>query len=118
MRGRLDGGDKRGRTLREGPSRGEQEAAARVGRERLFDQLTRHDESDKITSAYLEGRDIPLDTIRAVIREQTLKRHLQPVLCGSGREHIGIQPLMDACCWYLPSPLDRPPLTGTNPSTT
>ena len=31
-----------------------------------------------------------------MLREQTLKRHIQPVLCGSGREHIGIQPLLDA----------------------
>ena len=37
------------------------------------------------------------------------------MLCGSGREHIGIQPLLDAVCWYLPSPLDRPPVAGTNP---
>jgi elongation factor G len=36
-------------------------------------------------------------------------------LCGSGREHIGVQPLLDAVCWYLPSPLDRPPVIGTNP---
>src|SRR5262249_48179455 len=35
--------------------------------------------------------------------------------CGSGREHIGIQPLMDAVAWYLPSPLDRPPVIGLNP---
>jgi elongation factor G len=49
------------------------------------------------------------------MRQQTLARQIHPVLCGSGREHIGIQPLMDAVCWYLPSPLDRPPVEGTNP---
>src|SRR4029079_16352192 len=38
-----------------------------------------------------------------------------PVLCGSGREHAGIQPLMDAVCYYLPCPLDRPPVVGRNP---
>ena len=53
--------------------------------------------------------------IRAVLREQTLKRLIQPVLCGSGREHVGIQPLLDAVTWYLPSPLDRPPVVGVNP---
>ena len=37
------------------------------------------------------------------------------MLCGSGREHIGIQPLLDAVTWYLPSPLDRPPVVGVNP---
>lgn len=84
-------------------------------REQLFDTLTKHDEGDLITSAYLEGREIPPETIRAVLRQQTIQRHIQPVLCGSGREHIGIQPLLDAVTWYLPSPLDRPPVTGTNP---
>src|SRR5207302_4145199 len=48
-------------------------------------------------------------------REQTLRGQLQPVFCGSGRDHIGIQPLLDAVTWYLPSPVDRPPVTGTNP---
>src|SRR4029078_12826410 len=84
-------------------------------REQLFDTLTKNDEGDLITSAYLEGREIPPETIRSLIRQQTIQRHIQPVLCGSGREHIGIQPLLDAVTWYLPSPLDRPPVTGTNP---
>ena len=37
------------------------------------------------------------------------------MLCGSGREHIGVQPLLDAVTYYLPSPLDRPPVVGVNP---
>ena len=93
----------------------ELEAEARRWRERLFDVLTEHDEKDRLTSAYLEGRPIPAETIREVVREQTLGRFIQPVFCGSGREHVGIQPVMDGVCWYLPSPLDRPPVTGTNP---
>jgi elongation factor G len=84
-------------------------------RNHLFDVLTRHDEQDRLTSAFLEGREIPADTIRAVLREQTIARQIQPVFCGSGREHIGIQPLMDGVTWYLPSPLDRPPVVGRNP---
>jgi elongation factor G len=91
------------------------ELDAHEGRERLFDAITAHDDQDRLTSAYLEGREIPLTTIRQVLREQTLRRQIQPVFCGSGREHIGIQPLMDAVCWYLPSPLDRPPVVGVNP---
>jgi elongation factor G len=90
-------------------------AQAQAARENLFNVLTEHDDRDRLTSAYLEGRDIPAETIRDVIRDQTLRQLIQPVLCGSGREHIGIQPLLDAVCWYLPSPLDRPPVTGTNP---
>jgi elongation factor G len=104
-----------GKTFRGEPIPEDLRAEALAWRERLFDQLTQHDEQDRITSAYLEGKEIPPATLRAVLREQTLKRYIQPVLAGSGREHIGIQPLLDAVTWYLPSPLDRPPVTGTNP---
>src|SRR5262249_4418761 len=104
-----------GKTFRTEPIPAELEAEARSWRERLFDRLTERDEHHRVTSAYLEGREVAPEAIRELIREQTLKRVIQPVLCGSGREHIGIQPLLDAVTWYLPSPLDRPPVTGTNP---
>jgi elongation factor G len=105
----------RGKTFRVEELSPELQAEAHGWRERLFDILTENDEQDHLTSAYLEGRPISAETLRAVLREQTLRRSIQPVLCGSGREHIGIQPLLDAVCWYLPSPLDRPAVTGTNP---
>jgi elongation factor G len=104
-----------GKTIRAEAIPDELLASARKWREHLFDQLTKHDDQDRLTSAYLEGREISPEAIRTVLREQTLRRQVQPVLCGSGREHIGIQPLLDAVTWYLPSPLDRPPVTGTNP---
>ncbi|HLN30590.1 MAG TPA: elongation factor G [Gemmataceae bacterium] len=104
-----------GKTIRAEAIPAELQAEARRWRERLFDALTEKDEQDRLTSALLEGREIPAASIREALREQTLLRLIQPVLCGSGREHIGIQPLMDAVCWYLPSPLDRPPVLGTNP---
>ncbi|MFO0843234.1 MAG: elongation factor G [Gemmataceae bacterium] len=88
---------------------------AQTYREQMFDALTENDEKDRLTSAYLEGKPIPAETVRQVIRELTLARHIQPVLAGSGREHIGIQPLLDAVTYYLPSPLDRPPVEGQNP---
>src|SRR5438445_4978146 len=93
----------------------ELQAEAQNWRERIFDQLTSHDDQDRLTSAYLEGRPVSSEVIRQVLRQQTLRGQLQPVFYGSVREHIGIQPLLDAVTWYLPSPLDRPPVTGTNP---
>jgi elongation factor G len=91
------------------------DAEARCWRETLFNVLTEADEGDRMTSAYIEGRDIPPTTIRDMVRGQTLRGLIQPVFCGSGREHVGVQPVMDAVCWYLPSPLDRPPVVGANP---
>ncbi len=105
----------KGKTIRSEPIPAEVLLDVQAWREKLFDRLTAFDDQDRITSAYLDGKDIPLDTLRAVIREQTLKRQIQPVLCGSGREHIGIQTLLDAVTWYLPNPLDRPAVTGSNP---
>ena len=77
--------------------------------------LTEKDEKDLITSAVLDGQPPEPAKVRQLIREQTLASRIYPVLAGSGREHIGIQPLLDAVTYYLPSPLDRPPVVGTNP---
>lgn len=104
-----------GKTMRSEPIPADLEAEACRYRELLFDVLTEHDDRDRLTSAYLEGKPIAPEAIREVLRAETLSRRVQPVLCGSGREHIGIQPLMDAVLWYLPSPLDRPPVSGINP---
>jgi len=104
-----------GKTFRTEAIPADREDEARAYRERLFDRLTEHDEHDLITSAFLEGKPIPSENVHKLLREQTLKHLLQPVLAGSGREHIGVQPLMDAATRYLPSPLDRPPVEGTNP---
>ncbi|MFO0967694.1 MAG: elongation factor G [Gemmataceae bacterium] len=104
-----------GKTIRTEEIPADLAAAAKSWRDNVFEILTRHDDKDRITSLYLEGKEIPLAAIRELIREQTLARQIQPVLCGSGREHIGIQPLMDAVTYYLPSPLDRPPVTGKVP---
>src|SRR3954469_9725223 len=84
-------------------------------REQMFSDLTAHDDKDLITSAVLEGKEPDPAKVRQLVREQCLARTIYPVLAGSGREHIGIQPPLDAVTLYLPSPLDRPPVTGTNP---
>ncbi len=104
-----------GKTIREEAIPDDLLLEAESWREKLFDALTEHDDRDRITSALLAGQEVPAEAVREVVREQTLARHIQPVLCGSGREHIGIQPLLDAVTYYLPSPLDRPPVVGQNP---
>src|SRR5262245_6034734 len=108
-----------GKTFRAEPIPDDLKDEAQRWRERLFDEITREADSPlahQVIDALLEGKEIPLDQVRQLIREQTLKRAIQPVFCGSGREHIGVQPLMDGVTYYLPNPLDRPPVTATNPN--
>jgi elongation factor G len=53
--------------------------------------------------------------IRKVIREATLHNLIVPVFCGSALNYIGVQPVLDAVAYYLPSPLDCPPVRGVHP---
>jgi elongation factor G len=93
----------------------EMRAAALRWREKLFDVITEVDEQDRITSAYLAGEPVDPVAIHALLRQRTLTNEIQPLYCGSGREHLGVQLLLDGICRYLPSPLDRPPVHGKNP---
>jgi elongation factor G len=110
----FDAGDL-GKTVRTAAIPEDQLESARKYREQLFDALTAHDEKDLITTAVLEGQEPDVAKVRQLVRDQCLARQIYPVLAGSGREHIGIQPLLDAVTLFLPSPLDRPPVTGTDP---
>lgn len=53
--------------------------------------------------------------MRQTIRTATLSRKLVPVLAGSALDCIGVQPVLDAVAWYLPSPADVPPVEGLDP---
>ncbi len=110
----FDAGDL-GKTVRTADIPEENQDLAKKYRELLFDVLTQSDDKDLITSAVLEGQEPDPAKVRQLVREQCLSRRIYPVLSGSGREHIGIQPLLDAITHYLPSPIDRPAVIGTNP---
>ncbi|REJ73729.1 MAG: elongation factor G [Planctomycetota bacterium] len=63
--------------------------------------------SDELMMALLEEQEFPTEQIYKLIREATLGHELVPVLCGTAFRNKGVQPLLDAVCRYLPSPLDR-----------
>ncbi len=111
----FDAGDF-GKTVRTADIPEENQLEAEDYRAQMFDALTAHDNNDLITSAVLDGKNPDPAKVRQLVREQCLARKIYPVLAGSGREHIGIQPLLDAVTLYLPSPLDRPPVVGTDPN--
>jgi elongation factor G len=75
------------------------------------------DLDDDIAHAYLEGQPVAADDLRRALRAGTLAYQIVPVLCGSALKNKGVQPMLDAVIEYLPSPLDVPPVTGTDPRT-
>ena len=66
---------------------------------------------------YLNGEEISESEMKAALRKATISMKAVPVLCGAALRNQGIQPLIDAIVDYLPSPLDIPPVEGTNPVT-
>ena len=73
--------------------------------------------NDELMERYLEGEEITVDELRAALREATVNNQVTPVLCGTALRNKGVQRVLDAIVHYLPSPLDVPPIEGTNPFT-
>ncbi len=86
-------------------------ADAAAARERLLEEVSHYD--DELLEMILEEAEIPADRVKQAIRKATLAIQLTPVLCGSSFKNKGVQPLLDAVIDYLPSPLDVPPVHGT-----
>lgn len=70
---------------------------------------------DEAMENYLEGIEPDEETLKKLIRKGTISISFVPVLCGSAFKNKGVQPLLDAVVDYLPSPLDVPPMIGTDP---
>ena len=78
----------------------------------LLEKLADFDE--RVMEKYLNEEEITPGELRSALRKATLSLDLVPVLCGSAFKNKGIQPLLDAITWYLPSPADVPPVEGTD----
>ncbi|HEX5443857.1 MAG TPA: elongation factor G, partial [Pirellulales bacterium] len=87
---------------------------ARLWRDQMLEKL--YDYSNELMELALAESPVPDELVERVLREATIHRLVVPVLCGSALDRIGIQPLLDAVARYLPSPLDRPPVEGTDPN--
>jgi elongation factor G len=86
---------------------------AKEYREKLLEGLA--DEDESLMNKYLEGKSVPEEEIKKILRQATLKNKVIPVLCGASFKNKGVQPLLDAVVDYLPSPFDIPPVHGINP---
>ena len=83
--------------------------------EKLMDAVTALD--DDLAMMYLEGEEIPVDMIKAVIRRATIANEMVPIVCGTSYKNKGVQEVLDAVVDYMPSPLDKKGIKGVNPET-
>ncbi len=88
-------------------------ADVEAARERIMENIIETD--DSLMTRYLDGEKISIAELRGALRKATIQGSVTPVLCGSALRNKGIQRVMDAIVYYLPSPLDVPPITGINP---
>jgi elongation factor G len=107
-------GDK-GEKLTRGPVPEHLKAEAEKARAESIEKIVEHD--DATMTDYLEGKEISIERLRQVIRKATLTNKIFPVLCGSALKNKGVQLMLDAVAYYLPSPLDIPPVKAVNKKT-
>src|SRR5687768_9883493 len=93
---------------------------AKVYHEKLVEKVSESD--DKLLEKYLGGEAITEDELKAALRKRCIQSVRKedspfvPVVCGTAFKNKGVQPMLDAVVDYLPSPLDIPPVTGTDPN--
>ncbi len=83
----------------------------------LVETIVENSDDDALMSKYIEGEEIPVADLKAALRKAVISMKLFPVICGTAFKNKGVQPLLDSVVDYLPSPLDVPPVKGTNPET-
>lgn len=82
-------------------------------REKMIECLA--DFNDDIMNKYLSGEEIGAEILRDTIRKGTIELKITPVVCGSAFKNKGVQQLLDAIVYYLPCPVDVPPVCGIEP---
>ncbi len=82
-------------------------------REQLVEKLVEFDE--ELMEKYFNEEEISVDKLKEVARKATINMLLTPVFCGAAYKNKGVQLLLDAVIDYLPSPVDRGAVVGTDP---
>lgn len=104
--------DDLGKEIEIGPIPEEYKEKALEFRGKLLEAVSDFDET--IMEKYLEGEAVSVEEIKQAIRKGVISNGLIPVICGSSYKNKGVQEMVDAVVDYLPSPLDIPPITGTD----
>lgn len=88
---------------------------AKAWREKAIEKIVGEDNA--VMEKYLVGEEIPIETLRRILRKAVLEYKIIPILCGSALKNKGIQLLLDAACYYLPNPTDMPATKGIDVKT-
>jgi len=107
--------DTRGRELEEREIPADAREAAAAARTRLIEGTA--EVVDWLGDMYLMEETISSVDLKRAIRDATLAGRMVPVLCGAALKDLGIRPVLDAVCDYLPSPVERPAADGHDPAT-
>ncbi|MFH0846313.1 MAG: elongation factor G [Patescibacteria group bacterium] len=81
----------------------------------LVEKIVENDE--QLMNDYLEGKEIPLESLKTLLRKAVVSNQVVPVFTGSALKNKGVQLMLDAVVDYLPSPLDVPAIKGVDPKT-
>ena len=101
-----------GKKFVEGEIPAELKDEAELARAELVEKVADLDEG--VMEAFLEKGDLSAEELIPAIRRLVIAGKFVPVLCGTSLRDKGVQPLLDAICDYLPSPMDRPPVEATD----
>ena len=85
---------------------------AKEYREKMIETISEFD--DRLFEKFVEGQAITTAEVRAGLRKATIAMKIFPVICGSAFKNKGVQTMLDAVVDYLPSPMDIPPVEGTD----
>ena len=86
---------------------------AKKWRSKMVEKIVAEDEA--LMERYLNGEEIPVADLRAALRKATIAYKLVPVLIGTSLRNKGVQLVLDAVVYYLPSPMDVPAVKGHDP---
>jgi elongation factor G len=95
----------KGEDVIRGPIPAEYQEAAKEAREEMFDSLSMF--NDDMMELLMADEEVGIEMIQDTIRDATINRDIVPMMMGSAFKNMGVQPIIDAVCTYLPSPVDR-----------
>ncbi len=93
--------------------RDELQAKAEEYREKMIEEISSSDANEELMEKYMEGEELTNEEIMEGIKKATINMDIVPMTCGTAFKNKGVQTLLDAVVYYLPSPVDAKAIKGT-----